>query len=329
MARFGMRALLPASILARIAFSYPASRSLFAGLAAHSTLPLESAASAAFGMLLGACGHAVGWPFPRGGAQRIADALASYLRGLGGKIETGVSIHSLDELPPARAILCEITPKQLLKIGGRRLPGWYRRKLERFRYGVGAFKLDWALDAPIPWAAESCRRAGTLHLGGSLEEIARSERAAWNGQHAEQPFVLLAQHTVFDATRAPAGKHTAWAYCHVPNGSAVNFVDRIEAQIERFAPGFRERILGRSVLSPSALERHNPNIIGGDINGGAPNLPQLFLRPTAQMYRTPVKGLYLCSSSTPPGGGIHGMCGYWAAQWALEDMGVVDAINAV
>jgi phytoene dehydrogenase-like protein len=322
MARFGIRALLPASILAKVAFSRAQSRALFAGLAAHSTLPLESPAGAAFGMMLAASGHAVGWPFPRGGAQRITDALASYLRSLGGKIETGARVNSLEDLPPARAILCEITPRQLLKLGGKRLPHWYRRKLERFRYGSAAFKVDWALDAPIPWSAEACRRAGTLHLGGSLEEIAVCERAAWHGHYVGQPFVLLAQHTVFDPTRAPAGKHTAWGYCHVPNGSNVNMLERIEAQIERFAPGFRERILARSVLSPGALEEHNPNLVGGDFNGGAPHLPQLFLRPTAQMYRTPVKGLYLCSSSTPPGGGVHGMCGYWAARWALRDLGL-------
>jgi phytoene dehydrogenase-like protein len=322
MARFGMRALLPASVLARIAFSHAKTRAMFAGLAAHSTLPLDRPASAAFGMILAACGHAVGWPFPRGGAHRIAEALASYLHTLGGKIETGARVNLLDELPPARAILCDITPRQLLKIAGKHLPEWYRRKLERFRYAPGAFKVDWALDAPIPWTAEACRRAGTLHLGGTLEEIAVSERAAWDGHYAERPFVLLAQHTLFDPTRAPAGKHTAWAYCHVPNGSTVNMLDRIEVQIERFAPGFRECILGRSLMSPAALEEHNPNLVGGDISGGAANLPQLFLRPTAQMYRTPAQGLYLCSSSTPPGGGVHGMCGYWAAKWVLEDMGI-------
>ncbi len=323
MGRFGMRALLPSNVLARIAFSRVKTRDMFSGLAAHSTLPLESPASAAFGMLLGACGHAVGWPFPRGGAQRIAEALASYLHSLGGKIETGVRVNSLAELPPARAILCDITPRQLLKIGGNGLPDGYRRKLEHYRYGCAAFKVDWALDAPIPWTAETCCHAGTLHLGGSMEEIAVSERAAWDGRHAERPFVLLAQHSLFDPTRAPAGKHTAWGYCHLPNGSSVNMLDRIETQIERFAPGFRECILGRSVLSPAALEERNSNLVGGDINGGAPSLPQLFFRPTAQMYRTPVKGLYLCSSSTPPGGGVHGMCGYWAAKWALQDMGAV------
>jgi len=329
MARFGMRALLPASVLARIAFFREKTRGLFAGLASHSTLPLESPAAAAFGMMLGACGHVVGWPFPRGGAQRISDALASYLRSLGGKIETGTPVHSLDELPHACTILCDVTPKQLLRIGGKRLPESYRRALQRFRYGPGAFKVDWALDAPIPWRSEACRRAGTLHLGGSMEEIAASERAAWNGRHAERPFVLCAQHTVLDCTRAPAGKHTAWGYCHVPNASTVNMLHRIEAQIERFAPGFRERILARSVMPPAALEEHNPNLVGGDINGGAPHLPQLFLRPTARLYRTPVKGLFLCSSSTPPGGGVHGMCGYWAARWALEDLGMRDPSRRV
>jgi phytoene dehydrogenase-like protein len=320
--RFGMRALLPATVLARTALSRDKTRALFAGLAAHSTLPLESPVSAAFGMLLGACAHAVGWPFPRGGARSISDALASYLRRLGGKIETSMRINSLDELPPARVVLCDITPRQLLRIAGKRLPDGYRRKLERDRYGCGAFKVDWALDGPIPWTSESCRRAGTIHLGGSMEEIAASERAAWNGPPSERPFVLLAQHTLFDPTRAPAGKHTAWAYCHVPNASGVDMESRIEAQIERFAPGFRERILARSVLPPSALEQLNPNLVGGDFNGGAPPLAPLFLRPTARMYRTPVKGLYECSSSTPPGGGVHGMCGYWAARWALEDMGL-------
>jgi phytoene dehydrogenase-like protein len=274
-------------------------------------------------MLLAASGHAVGWPFPRGGAQKIAAALASYLRSLGGKIITGTRVDALDDLPTAEAVLCEITPRQLLRIAGRRLPQGYRRSLERFRYGSGAFKVDWALDAPIPWTAEACRRAGTLHLGGTLVETAASERASWKGRHAERPFVLLAQHSLFDGTRAPAGKHTAWGYCHVPNGSTEDMLERVEAQIERFAPGFRERILARSVMNTAALEAHNPNLVGGDISGGAPHLSQLFLRPTARMYRTPLKGVYLCSSSTPPGGGVHGMCGYWAARWALKDLGVL------
>ncbi len=319
LARFGARAIFPAASLART-FARETTRSLFAGLAAHSFLPLESPVSAAFGMLLGASGHAVGWPFPRGGAQKLSDALASCLRAWGGVIQTGVRVDSLDELPAATVTLCDVTPRQLLRIAGARLPDWYRRKLRRFRYGPGAFKVDWALAAPIPWTAEPCRRAGTLHLGGTLSEIAESERAPWRGEHAEKPFVLLAQHSLFDPTRAPAGKHTAWGYCHVPNGSNFDMLPRIEAQVERFAPGFRERILARSVRGPVELERENANLVGGDINGGAAILAQLLVRPTAQFYRTPKKGLYLCSSSTPPGGGVHGMCGYWAARWALRDL---------
>ncbi|MGE0407401.1 MAG: phytoene desaturase family protein, partial [Candidatus Korobacteraceae bacterium] len=282
-----------------------------------------SSATSGFGLLLAAAGHAVGWPFPRGGARQIAHALASYLRSLGGKIETGLRVSSLDELPQADIVLCDISPRQLLAIAGSRIPEWYRRKLARYRYGPGAFKVDWALDGPIPWTAPACRRAGTLHLGGTLEEIAAWERCVWNGKlgnSRQRPFVLLAQHSLFDLTRAPAGKHTAWAYCHVPNGCTQDMLGRMEAQIERFAPGFRERILARSVLSPAALEAFNPNLIGGDFSGGAPSLSQLFFRPTAQMYRTGAKGLYLCSASTPPGGGVHGMCGYWAARWALEEM---------
>jgi phytoene dehydrogenase-like protein len=281
-------------------------------------LPLEQPLSAAFGLILGAAGHAVGWPVPRGGAQRISDALASYFRSLGGKIVTGTRVESLDALPPTRTILCDVTPRQLLRIAGASLPPAYRRKLERYRYGVAAFKIDWALAGPIPWAAEACGRAGTVHLGATLAEVAAAERAPWQGKVADKPFVLLAQPSLFDRTRAPEGMHTAWAYCHVPNGSTVDMVERIEAQIERFAPGFRMLILARSVLPPLALERHNANLVGGDINGGVQDFWQLFTRPTRQLYTTPVKGLYLCSSSTPPGGGVHGMCGYFAAQAALR-----------
>ncbi|MDQ3803104.1 MAG: NAD(P)/FAD-dependent oxidoreductase, partial [Acidobacteriota bacterium] len=221
-------------------------------------------------------------------------------------------------LPPARAVLCDVTPRQLVRIAGHRLPAGYRRKLERYRYGPAAYKIDWALDGPVPWKTEECARAGTVHLGGTLEEVAASERAAWRGEHAEKPFVLVAQPSLFDPTRAPEGRHTLWAYCHVPNGSCVDMAGRVESQIERFAPGFRDRVLARSVMSPADLERRNANLVGGDINGGAQDIRQLFTRPTARLYATPVEGLYICSSSTPPGGGVHGMCGYFAARAALR-----------
>lgn len=318
--RFGRRALRPARALAESVFAGEQGRGFFAGLAAHAIMPLERLPSAAFGLILGVLGHLIGWPFPRGGAQRISDALASYLQTLGGKIQTGMSISSLDELPPARAVLCDVTPRQLLQIAGHRLPARYRRQLQRYRYGPAAFKVDWALDGAIPWRAPTCARAATVHVGGTLAEIARSERAAWEGQHSERPFVLVAQQSLFDPTRAPPGKHVVWAYCHVPNGSTFDMTEGIERQIERFAPGFREQILARSVRPPSALERDNPNYVGGDINGGVQDLWQLFTRPTLRLvpYATPVPGLYLCSSSTPPGGGVHGMCGYFAARAALH-----------
>jgi phytoene dehydrogenase-like protein len=319
LARFGLAALRSAYGLASSRFKGERARALFAGLAAHSMLPLELRPSAAFGLVLGITAHAVGWPIPRGGSQKIANALASYLRSLGGEIVTDARVDSVDELPPARAILCDITPRQLLKIAGHRLSAGFRRKLERYRYGPGAYKIDWALDSPIPWKAAKCARADTVHLGGTLEEIAASERAAWEGRQPQKPFVLLAQSSLFDPTRAPPGKHTAWAYCHVPNGSNLDMTERIENQIERFAPGFRSRVLGRSVMAPAQLEQRNANLVGGDINGGVQDLRQLFLRPTARLYSTSSRGLYLCSSSTPPGGGVHGMCGYFAALKALRD----------
>jgi len=318
LARFGLRALRSARSLAEHLFKGERARALFAGLAAHSMLPLEQMATAAFGLVLGITGHRVGWPVPRGGSQRIADALASYLQSLGGEIVTGARIESVDELPPSRAVLCDVTPLQLLRLAGQRLPNGYRRQLARYRYGPAAFKMDWALDGPIPWKAADCARAGTVHLGGTLAEIAASERAPSKGEHAEKPFVLVAQPSLFDSTRAPAGKHTAWAYCHVPNGSTFDMTDRIENQIERFAPGFRRSVLARKVTTPAGLERHNANLVGGDINGGAQDIRQLFLRPTLNLYTAPARGLYICSSSTPPGGGVHGMCGYFAARAALR-----------
>jgi phytoene dehydrogenase-like protein len=269
--------------------------------------------------MLAVLGHAAGWPFARGGAQQLADALVSHLRSLGGEIITGCRVESLDQLPPARAILLDLTPKQLLAIAGNRLPDSYRHKLERYRYGMGAFKMDWALHQPIPWRARECAQAGTVHLGGSFDEISRSERAAWNGRAPERPFVLLSQPSLFDSTRAPAGKHTAWGYCHVPHAYSGDAVGAIEDQIERFAPGFRDCVLARSIMSPADLEKHNPNLVGGDIGGGAALLSQLFFRPTASMYRTPIQGVYLCSSSTPPGAGVHGMCGFFAAEAALME----------
>lgn len=318
---FGLRALWPAQTLARHWFHTTRARGLFAGLAAHAIMPLERMPTAAAGLVLAALGHAYGWPFPRGGAQRFTDALGAYLRDLGGEIITGQSVTSLSDVAPASAILLDVTPRQLLAIAGERLPQGYRHALERYRYGAGVFKLDWALDQPIPWTSAECQRAATIHLGGTLEDIAASERAVGQGQHPERPFVLLAQHTLFDTTRAPAGKHTAWAYCHVPNGSTVDMTERIEAQIERFAPGFRQHILARHALNTSAMMAYNPNYIGGDINGGIQDLGQLFTRPTVSLnpYATPARGIYLCSSSTPPGGGVHGLCGYYAAQAALAD----------
>ncbi len=317
--RFGVRALLPASLLARLTFRGDAARALFAGMAAHAMLPLDQPPSAAFGLMLGVSAHVAGWPFARGGSQRIADALAAYLRALGGEIFTSAPVDSLDALPSARAILCDIAPRQLLRLAAKRLPASYAAALRRYRYGPGAFKLDYALDAPVPWTDPACLRAGTVHVGGTLAEIAAGEQAVAHGEAPERPLTLVVQQSLFDPTRAPAGKQTLWAYCHVPNGSPVDMTARIEAQIERFAPGFRERVLARHVSGPADLERYNPNYVGGDINGGLQDFAQLFTRPTLSLdpYRTPVAGLYICSSSTPPGGGVHGMCGYWAAQAAL------------
>lgn len=319
LAKFGRRAFRSARGLAEGHFTDQRARGLFAGLAAHSFLPLEQLATAAFGLVLGITGHAIGWPVARGGSQKIADALASYLRHFGGEIVTGAAVESLDDLQPARVVLCDVTPRQLLRIAGNRLPPRYRRKLERYRYGPAAYKIDWALDGPVPWRAAECARAGTVHLGGTLTEIATSERGPWNGEHADKPFVVVSQPSLFDPTRAPQGMHTLWAYCHVPHGSTLDMTERIEKQMERFAPGFRDRVLARSVMPPAELERRNANLVGGDINGGAQDLRQLFTRPTIGMYSTPSKGLYLCSSSTPPGGGVHGMCGYFAARSALSD----------
>jgi phytoene dehydrogenase-like protein len=317
-ARFAVLGLRSAVGLAS-RFEGERARALFAGLAAHSMLNLYRMPTASFGLVLGLLAHRHGWPVVRSGSQKLADALASYLRSLGGEIETGRHVDSLDELPQSDLTMLDVTPRQVLRIAGHRLPGGYLRALRRYRYGPGVFKVDWALDGPVPWTAEECLRAGTVHLGGTLEEIAASEDAVWRGEPPERPYVLAAQQSLFDDTRAPDGKHTLWAYCHVPNGSRADMTERIEAQVERFAPGFRERILDRSVRGPAEIERENENYVGGDINGGVQDLRQLYTRPAIRLnpYSTPVEGVYICSSSTPPGGGVHGLCGYYAARSAL------------
>ena len=319
LARFGLRAVRSARGLAEDLFEGEKARGLFAGNAAHSFLPMEQSPSAAFGLVLSTVGHAAGWPFPKGGSQKIADALVSYLRSLGGEVYRGVRVRAVEEVPRTRAILFDVTPRQLLEISGHHFTGRYRRALEGYRYGPGVFKVDFALEGQIPWEAEGCGRAGTVHLGGTLDEISVGEAAVARGEHPERPFVLLAQQSLFDETRAPEGKHTVWAYCHVPNGSTVDMTERIEKQIERYAPGFRDRILAKSTMNTADLQGINANHVGGDINGGLQDLGQLFTRPVVRLtpYSTPAGGLYICSSSTPPGGGVHGMCGFFAARAAL------------
>lgn len=318
--RFGLPALLPASGLARIAFREEPARALLAGLAAHSMVDLHRPLSASFGLVLGLYAHAVGWPMIRGGSAAVADGLAAELRSLGGTIETGRPIASLTELPAASVIFLDTTPRAAVTIAGERLPGRTRRIYERFRYGSGVFKVDWALDGPIPWRSDGPRRAATVHVGGTLVELAAAERTVARGGHPERPFVLVAQYSPWDDSRAPAGQTTAWAYCHVPAGSTVDMTSRIESQIERFAPGFRDRILARATRGPAELEADNSNYIGGDINAGIEDIRQLVFRPgpLRDPYWTGVPGLYLCSSSTPPGGGVHGMSGYLAARSALR-----------
>ncbi len=321
LARFGVFAMLPATALGRMLFRGERARALFAGCAAHSVRPLESVASSAVGLVLAATGHAVGWPIVEGGAQALSDALAAYLVSLGGEIRTGMPISDLRELGDADAILCDVSPRQLRQIGGARLSPEYAEKMERFAYGPGAFKVDWALSEPIPWRAKECLRAATVHVGGTMAEIAAAESAPWRGEAAGRPFVLVTQPSLFDAMRAPAGRHTAWAYCHVPNGWEGSALEAIEAQVERFAPGFRECVLARHSMGTRALEQWDANLIGGDIGGGAMTLAQMVARPALSAYRTGTKGLYLCSASTPPGGGVHGMCGHLAAVRALRDFG--------
>ena len=317
MARFGMLALQSAQAVAR-RFRDPRTRALFAGLAAHSFLSLDEPLSGAFGILMAVPAHAVGWPIPRGGAQSLTDALCGFLSTLGGKVSTSSPVENLAALDNYDLFLCDLTPRQLVKIAAQKLSESYKRRLGRYRYGSGVFKVDYALNAPIPWKASECLRAATVHLGGSFEEIAASEKAVRNGQHAERPFVLLAQPTLFDSARAPAGKHTAWAYCHVPHGSKVDMLGKLEDQIVRFAPGFRECILARRVFSPADIESMDANLVGGDIGGGVMDIRQFLFRPTSQHYATSARDIYICSSSTPPGGGVHGMCGYHAAKMALS-----------
>ncbi len=318
---FGPRAILSAVTLTRRWFAGIRARALFAGNSAHSIMPLDAASTAAFGLMLSILGHAVGWPLARGGSQTIADALASYLKSLGGTISVGTPVESYRDLPSSRVVLFDVTPRQLLRIAGSMFPEAYRHRLEQHRYGPGVFKVDWALDAPIPWRDPACLLAGTLHLGGTFEEIAESELLVSKGSVPHKPMVLLSQPTLFDPTRAPEGKHTAWAYCHVPNGCLTDMTARIENQIERFAPGFRDRIIARSVMSPRDMEEYNPNYVGGDIAGGMQRFRELFLAPLGRLraYSTPVKGIYLCSSSMPPGAGVHGMCGFLAAERALAE----------
>lgn len=320
LARFGVPALLPLHTLTKTLFREERSRALFAGLSGHSMLTMGHIASASFGMVLGILAHHVGWPLAQGGSQKIADALAAYFRSLDGEIITGQKVTSLDQLPSAQAYLFDTSPSQLVEIAGDRLPSGYQNRLQKYRYGMGVFKLDWALDHPIPWKAADCSRAATLHIGPSLADITASEKAVWQGRHPEKPYLIVAQQSLFDPTRAPSGKHTAWAYCHVPNSSTEDMTAAIENQIERFAPGFRDCIKTRHIMTTANYQAYNANYIGGDINGGIQDLPQLLMRPTPRLnpYSTPVKGVYLCSASTPPGGGVHGMCGYHAAHSVLK-----------
>lgn len=329
-ASFGLNAIQSAHRVSK-RFSTEKAKGLWAGMAAHSLQPLTNIASAAIGFVLLAAGHLRGWPIPKRGSQQIANALASYFKTLGGKIETNFYVSSLKLLPSSRVVLLDVTPKQLLQIAGHKFSSVYKWQLNRYRYGMGVYKIDWALDDVIPFTAEQCKSAGTVHLGNTYEEIENSEQLTWKGKHPEKPFVLVAQQSLFDTSRAPLGKHTAWAYCHVPNGSTQDMTESIEKQIERFAPGFRERILSKHVLNSNQLEKYNPNYIGGDINGGVIDIGQLFTRPALRLspYRTSAKGIYICSASTPPGGGVHGMCGYNAASRALKDIFNLKAVSLI
>ncbi len=322
MANFGYRALQPATVLARNLFQNKKAKGLLAGMAAHSMLPLNSIATSAIALVLMLAAHNKNWPIPKGGSQKIADALGVLFTSLGGTIETNVNVTSLQQLPSSHAVLFDVTPKQLLQIAGHKFSSLYKWQLQKFKYGMGVYKVDWALSEPIPFTATECKKAGTIHIGNTIQEIALGERQSWHNQHAEKPFVLLAQQSLFDTTRAPEGKQTAWAYCHVPNGSTKNMTGIIEQQIERFASGFTDCILAKHEMNSEDIHDYNANYIGGDINGGAQFITQLFTRPALRLspYKTSAKGLYICSSSTPPGGGVHGMSGYHAAKKALKDV---------
>lgn len=324
LAAFGINAMMPATMLTRLLFRSQRSRALFAGVAAHSVLPLERAASSAAGLVLAAAAHAVGWPLVEGGAGRLTQAMADYLLSLGGRIELNADITNFAQMDEADATLFDTSPRALDRVAGNQLTSGFRTRMRHYSYGPGAFKLDWALSQPIPWTAKGMERAATVHLGGTQREIAGSEGAAFRHKSCDKPFVLLVQPSLFDPTRAPQGKHTAWAYCHVPNGAGAapgeDYTERIEAQVERFAPGFRDTILARHVHTPETLEAWDPNLIGGDISGGAMTLSQLVSRPTAHLYETSSPKLYLCSASTPPGGGVHGMCGHLAALTAIKNL---------
>jgi len=321
MARFGLKALTSASYLAK-RFKTPEAKGLFAGMAAHSIQPLTNLTTSAEALVLMISAHLKGWPIPKGGSNQIANALVSYFISLGGKIETNFYVKSLEQLPSSHAVLLDVTPKQLLQIAGHHFSPLYKWQLERYRYGPGVFKIDWALDAPIPFTAAGCHEAGTIHIGNTFAEIANGEQQIWDGKTPEKPFVLLAQPSLFDISRAPQGKHTAWAYCHVPNGSTTDMTAIIENQVERFALGFKDTILAKHTMNTAQVEEYDPNYIGGDINGGVIDIGQLFTRPALRWspYKTSAKGIYICSSSTPPGGGVHGMCGYHAAKRALRDV---------
>lgn len=320
--RFGLDALLPAQMLANRRFKTEKAKGLWAGMAAHSIQPLTNLTTSAIGLVLMAAGHNGGWPVPKGGSQSIANALAGYFEHLGGTIQTGFYVRKLRELPESKAVVFDLTPKQILEITGESFSKLYRSQLRRYRYGMGVFKVDWALSAPIPFVAEEARRAGTVHLGSTFEEIAKAESVTFNGGHPDQPYVLLAQQSIFDATRAPRDQHTAWAYCHVPNGSMVDMTSIIERQVERYAPGFKKLILAKHTFNTAQMEQYNPNYIGGDIIGGVQDITQLFTRPALRLspYRTSAKGIYICSASTPPGGGVHGMCGFHAANRIIKDL---------
>jgi len=319
MASFGLEAMRSATALARSRFKGDAAQALFAGLAGHSVMPLDMRPSAAIGLMLGIAGHAVGWPMPKGGSSAISMALLSVLESLGGVVRTQTPVRSVSDVPTEGPILFETAPARLADIAEEDLPVGFRKRLQRYRHGPGVFKIDYALSEPIPWRDPSVALAGTVHLGGTLDEIAASERESFEGKHCERPFVLVAQQSLFDPSRAPGDQHTGWAYCHVPSGSTRDMTEEIEQQIERFAPGFKDTVLAKHAMNAHDYEVYNPNYVGGDVNVGLPTLDQLFTRPTARTYRTPNKRLYLCSAATPPGGGIHGMCGHHAARAALAD----------